>query len=60
MAKLVEEGERAMGIAQESEWLKNMDGAEGEDGEIGVVWKKRYPDLDTWKNVNFQSISAIW
>ena len=28
MAKLVEDGERAMGIAEESEWLDNVDGRE--------------------------------
>ena len=36
MAKLVEEGERAMGIAEESEWLENVDGKE----EIEIVMKE--------------------
>ena len=36
MAKLVEEGERAMGIAKESEWLENVDGKE----EFEIVMKE--------------------
>ena len=36
MAKLVEEGEMAMGIAEESEWLGNMRRIGENDGE--KIW----------------------
>ena len=60
MAKLVEEGEMAMGIAEESEWLGNIRRIGELDG-LGVkLDNKSGPELDAWKNVNFKSVSAIW